>query len=729
MTDKTHTPPDPPSWWDISESGNITVAPREHQEVADRLADRVDRAFEDRFPFIEPLAEGGMGKVYIGRDRDLRRLVAVKVMRPKVRQSRRAASRFFREAQVTAQLSHPSVVPLHTLDATSEGNPALVMKWIEGLTFDDYVDRCWEATDEGAIQKEEYGRAVRLEHFLRVCDAVAYAHSRGVLHCDLKPANLMVGAYGETYVMDWGLARILGTGEEDPEGPVDADPLDGPADGTRMGSVAGTPGYMSPEQAIGKSTSLTPASDQYSLGLVLYHLLTFRRPRYGGDLNTVLELAKKGEMRSFGQTAGEPLVPPELRAIVARATAFEPDDRYLSVTALANDLRRFLRREEIEAYPDDLARKLWRKVEKHPVATLSSILLVVALAATISIIGLYGRYTAERRGAERAQTIASLVSEVSEHALEVDRLLFRIENLVAGLAVGIGEGLIFGSDLDSTFPQPDDLLGSTPIVDTVTLDRYGGQNVSFEMPVQVRAHQADPVILDDLAHRLAGQTRLFARLFHRSAGGALDNLSPDRLRDALREGRAPVHYLYAGLEPGLLLSYPATSVFPEGYDPRQRPWYRESKKRQGIHWGRPYPDASGSGWLVPCNLALRDSEGELIGVVGADLTLERVLHALEATEIEAPRATLFVDSELRLLADSRRGEPKLGVGLHGQESLQTRPLRSSELTTRLRAGDHSGFVLVGDSLFLFARVEALSWYLIVEMDRQIAFAGAAYASR
>ena len=124
---------------------------------------------------------------------------------------------------------------------------------------------------------------------------------------------------------------------------------------------------------------------------------------------------------------------------------------------------------------------------------------------------------------------------------------------------------------------------------------------------------------------------------------------------------------------------------------------------------------------MPCNLALRDDDNALIGVVGTDITLERILSALEVSEINDPRATLVVDSEFHLLADSRRGEPNLGVGLHDQVSLETRPLRSPELASRLRSLDHSGFLLAGDSLFLFARLVALSWYLVVEMDSHAAF--------
>jgi len=202
----------------FAEAGGVTVSQglgdasnKNLAEIAGASADAI-RPLEGRFALCSKLGEGGMAEVFAARDSMLNREIAVKVLSNKADVG---LARFVREAQVTAQLSHPNVVPVYGLEETDQGAPALTMKLIRGSTFADYIKQCSSAAGTSDYDHERHGQVGRIEHFLRVCDAISYSHSRGVIHRDLKPDNLMLGAYGEVYVMDWGIAHLLDEPEEE----------------------------------------------------------------------------------------------------------------------------------------------------------------------------------------------------------------------------------------------------------------------------------------------------------------------------------------------------------------------------------------------------------------------------------------------------------------------------------------------------------------------------------
>ena len=350
----------------LGDAENMNLA-----ELAGAPADAI-RPLEGRFALVSKLGKGGMGEVFAAQDGMLNREVAVKVLST---DAKIGLARFVREAQVTAQLSHPNVIPVYGLEETDEGNPALTMKLIHGNTFAEYIKQCSSATGTSDYDHERHGQNGRIENFLRVCDAISYSHSRGVIHRDLKPDNLMIGTYGEVYVMDWGIARLLGEPNEESSA-ADLEARLGSTDisagseemKTRVGAVLGTPVYMSPEQAAGESVG--PKSDQFSLGMVLFEMLTYSPPR---KMNNKIELRDKllsGARDSFSEAKQYAQVHPALQAIVNRATSPEPSDRYPSVQEFSDDLRRYVHREEVQARPDNLVRSLWRRVQRHPICLL-----------------------------------------------------------------------------------------------------------------------------------------------------------------------------------------------------------------------------------------------------------------------------------------------------------------------------------------------------------------------
>jgi hypothetical protein len=291
-----------------------------------------------------PLGSGGMGEVLVARDRILERELALKRIRADEEDGDEGSlgamrvRRFLEEAQVTAQLGHPGVVPVHELGIDPEGRLFFTMQRVEGVT----LDRAFELAREGA---EGWTHVRVVEVLIRVCEAVAYAHSRNVIHRDLKPANIMVGRFGETYVMDWGLAKARAeevaptAGETSPRHPR-TDP-DTSAWTTQEGSILGTPCYMPPEQAAGRTADLGPAADVYALGAILYHYLTGRRPYEDqvsrGSSFEVLERLAEHEPTPVLTLAPE--ASPELARVCEQTMARDPVHRPQDLLEVAAALR------------------------------------------------------------------------------------------------------------------------------------------------------------------------------------------------------------------------------------------------------------------------------------------------------------------------------------------------------------------------------------------------------
>lgn len=343
--------------------------------------ERIPRDAErDRYELLAELGRGGMGVVHRARDKRLLREVALKVLRvedgaPGATLPARKLARFLEEARVASRLGHPGIAPVHELGRDEQGRVYFTMPLVEGEDFERVLERLrarepnWNATRAlGVLQ--------------RVAEAVAFAHSRGVLHRDLKPANVMVGRFGETYVMDWGLARV----REPRATPQD---LSVGAHLTLEGDVMGTPAYMSPEQAAGKLAELDARADVYALGAMLYHLLALRMP-YARDgerpsARDVLERVRAGPPAPLSRL--RPAPPAELVAICERAMARAPEQRYATMEALASDLRAFLEGRVVAAYESGPWAE-WKKwvLRNKRVAALAALALGVALAGLVAVL-------------------------------------------------------------------------------------------------------------------------------------------------------------------------------------------------------------------------------------------------------------------------------------------------------------------------------------------------------
>jgi len=375
-----------------------------------------------RYVLREELARGAMGRIVRAWDEELRREVALKVQTGPGGDTR-LQRRFLEEAQITAQLDHPGIVPVHELGLFADGRPFFAMQLVRGRDLGQIL----AAVREG---RDGWTRTRVLGVLLRVCEAMAFAHDRGVVHRDLKPANVMVGRFGEAFVMDWGLAHAASSTPN-----VAAEPVvtlrgeivhedgDSPLL-TRDGDVVGTPAYMAPEQAAGGDAAQQPAVDIYALGAILYHLLRGVMP-YAGQMRTAADVL--AALRAGPPAPLPDDVPPELRAICERAMARAPVDRYPGMVELADDLRAFLEVRTVSAYATGPFAELRKWVARNRLLSGVAAAFALALVAgSIALTTLWVQADADRARADA--TAQNLQVELDRSAFQRARQTLQLDN-------------------------------------------------------------------------------------------------------------------------------------------------------------------------------------------------------------------------------------------------------------------------------------------------------------
>jgi tetratricopeptide (TPR) repeat protein len=356
---------------------------------------------------LREIARGGMGRVLAAHDLTLDREVALKILLPGAN-----ADRFVRESKITARLPHPGIPPVHALGTLADGSPFLAMKLIAGQTL--------------SVELTSADRPRLLQAFAQVCQTIAYAHSRGVIHRDLKPHNVMVGAFGEVQVMDWGLAKDL-TSREVADEPRSSEALTVPVVGpdanqttdyqTRAGTVLGTPAYMAPEVATGNAA--TKAADVYGLGAILYTLLAGRPPYAGGTVADVRKRVTTTDPDLFVKTNAS--VPPALVAICRKAMTRNPDDRYPSADDVATEVRRWLADEPVSVYREPWTARAarWARRRKTTVVAAGVLLLTTAIAATVAALLVWQEQQHTKGEWSRAETEKGKATENADTAIRV----------------------------------------------------------------------------------------------------------------------------------------------------------------------------------------------------------------------------------------------------------------------------------------------------------------------
>ena len=555
---------------DVSEPGGLSVAVPE--PGAETLTSRglYSRGAE--------VSRGGMGRVSLAWDHNLQRQVAVKEMLPAHRGDDEAGERFLREAFLTGGLEHPGVVPVHHFGMNAAGLPFYTMKYISGQTLGDAI----RALADVPTREVDFRRFQLLQRVHLVCQAIAFAHTHGVVHRDIKPSNIMLGDYGETVVLDWGVAKRLEEHQipepcPDEDGQTASSPLatadpkaaleaaldaalddptptqtpraeasgPQPSSGglhTRAGDVVGTPAYMPPEQAQGDLARLGPTADVFSLGATLYCVVTGRAPYAGLAPTELLQAAAAAQFPRPRHLA--PATPPALETIICRAMAPDPAQRYPSACELAEDLERFLTGQLVEAHQYTVLERIVNWYRRYRVAVLSMLLLGIATNAVAVTVG----------GVHLTRTLRGMLLWLAD--AQVQRSLVLAEEWLVPVQGALG------------------------LVEDVA-QRYGADRA-----------QAEPALA--------------------TVRRSIDNV--ELVYYTIPDG--PGWPVSMGSDP--------TRSFPTDVDPRTRPWYPSAVAARGAFVvSDPYPDINTGRTSVTVSRLIRLPRApDLEVVVGADMELQ-----------------------------------------------------------------------------------------------------------
>lgn len=663
-----------------------------------------------RYRFIGTVGEGAMGRIHLAEDSTLHRKVAYKAMSQEIAQQSTLASKFTAEAQITAQLDHPNIVPVYDL----EGESAYTMKLIKGRTLEDVVQETKALYKRpGRRIDDEHSLQARLELFLRACDAMSYAHNRGVVHRDLKPENIMVGAFGELYVMDWGIARLM-------DGPFDDKVTLGQEPEDEGDLIIGTPGYMSPEQADGHNGTLDGRSDQYALGLILFELVAMKPAVTGKAPLKIVMRHQDGEKDPFTHAHGE-AIPPEIVAIVHKATAKNVAHRYESVRAMADDIRRFLRGEAVLARPDRPFQALLRWMGRHRELTLAAIFLIFMGSGLLMMTAIV--YHQITLGAQRAreQQLSNLITTVARQGSLIDGQFLKYEGLLSVIATMAVDGLTepphgqvpvyVAADYGDPERRPPNVVDSK---------RYG-MPVSLDFGTFVIPEAVEPSTVGPTLRQLGDLRTHFKTVLLRSHSEEAAHYTPQRAERALSDVGVPVAWTYVGLENGVYTAFPGHGQFPDNFDHRESPWYELARDAQGPVWGAPSLDQAGVGLVLTCAQALAH-DGELLGVAGIDVTFDYLItELLEAPEFKDLEnvETFLLDPEGRIaVRSSRKGKEVTGGALRNR-TMRMPDFHHPDVVRAVR-DKQSGWLQAdgpeGMELVVYNRMHSIGWYYVVAGD-------------
>jgi WD40 repeat protein len=393
---------------------------------------RHESAFESRYAVAGEIARGGMGVILDGKDLEIRRELAIKVLQDSPGSAPERVAKFVEEAQIQGQLEHPNICPVHELGTDAQGRPYFTMKKVKGRSLAQLLEAIRSGSERG------YSLARLLDIFCKVCDAISFAHSRGVIHRDLKPENIMIGEFGEVLAMDWGLAKIVGREDIHLGRLVISDRAETSALLSVEGTVMGTPSYMPPEQARGRVDEIDERSDIYALGGILYAILTLRHPVEGENVREVLDRVANGRIVPPSERAPGRPVPADLEAAAMKALARRREDRYATVMQLKADMTAFLEGRALSAAEYSLfqlAAKWFRRNRVFALTALAAAAVIVA-GAVFYVVAVSRERAAAEAEARRARAAEGEARRQSGLADEARR----------GAELRLAEGLVAQGD-------------------------------------------------------------------------------------------------------------------------------------------------------------------------------------------------------------------------------------------------------------------------------------------
>ncbi|MBL1143213.1 MAG: protein kinase [Proteobacteria bacterium] len=718
---QTHERIDLTSIADISDIKDITG---KHKIAPEPNSIEIDGTYIDNedYTVLESIDEGAMGEILIARDNKLNRTVAYKKIHPHVAQIPSYLGRFYMEAQVTAQLQHPNIVPVYGLMA-SGAEVGYAMKLIDGITLKDHIRETQEQYVNHGEPDEHHTLHARLEHFLKVCDAMHYAHRKGVIHRDLKPLNIMIGPYNEVYVMDWGIAKTVEVDKStfgDKTVLVGHEEVDD-EDKTKMGQVMGTPAYMSPEQAEGEHDILDHRSDLYALGLILFELVTFHRAINGKNTDEVMMKARRGHIDPPPVYGKQEVAQEQLLAIVKKATQYMPEDRYPTVADFADDIRRFIHGEAIKARPESRKQKIMRWVSHHQKAAVNIMGLSLLGSFALVVAALFMQVQTMKETQSEDLKTNKFITAVSTKSQQIDTQFLKYEGILEGLAIGSKNLLNQGNRDESKYYTSETIAipGEGP-ADYKFSDVYG-LPISVDYHVYKLAPDVNEFYVKETLERLNPLRHSFKSLMLKSYK---EDVPPDdnkMAHDIIMNEGLPIVWAYVGLEEGIHAAYPGKSGYPDAFDTRQRPWYRSSMKNTGISWLKPYIDVGGRGLLLPCTTPLFDNEGKFIGVAGVELTLDFIKKKLMPLFVDGLEETYLLNEKAEIVVSSADKFASYAIGtlINSTEELDLFP--NEYVVNKVSRGQSGHYFYIErgrEKVIAYYKLNSTGWYYVAKADAE-----------
>ena len=718
-----------------SGSGEVEAVP-EH-ETPSRVS--LDHSEAQEFPPLEEAFErgeeigaGGQARLYRGYDLHLRRQAAVKSLREEHGRHPELREKFVSEAMITAQLDHPAIVPVYSIHRDKDNHLHLAMKLVRGRPFQKYLAELVAHYDRDGFSPQEEQKSLnyRLEVFLTVCDALEYAHNRNIMHCDLKPENIMIGEYHEAYLMDWGLAQRID------------DPDFDPATWKPPTVITGTPRFLSPEAVRGEHCD--KRADIYAMGLILYEIVTLQYGYPGSDHQKTLASIRRGEMRPVTHRYKYP-IPTDLRKIILKAAAWDKEKRYQSMEEFSADLRHFIRGEEVSANPDGFFGRLARWGYRHRRLMLSLVLCAVTIGAVGVAYSLYERVKTGRKEAQLAearhaqeQALAKqqqLLSRALGNAMGASRSLDRqITKMENGLRAVTTEALLLLNAEDITVTGKPKIYSLTDLHDpkkrpaTLTDSPGFGFVVDLDHLAYYISPGAKPANVEDRMRRLTLlQPMQLRAVVESSNDSVLSEENLQMLRERALEKGVPLVSLYFGFDDGLFVTYPGELGIDNNgtYDHRKRWWYKlrtEEDKSSALKWHTPYLSVNGK-LAFSCTLPMIDTRGKRHGIAAADISLPRMLEELseEGNHGPAVLGKTIVNADGNIVLDLSKNFMRDTREYYAVENgdLKLIPYPDQELFREIR-DRRVGFIVRKEKgkrvAYVFSGLFSVSWYYIEKLD-------------
>ena len=633
------------------QDSTVTFTHVDHSDV--KFDDQLDVKLENLESEYRPgkvFAEGGQGIIREGMDLNLRRLVAIKTLKAEAG-DQFTRGQFLQEARVTAQLSHPAIIPIYSLNTDDEDGLHLVMKLVDGKTLKSYLDQLDHEYETSGIEQFDERKSLmyRLEVILRVCDALDYAHSRNIMHCDLKPENILIGEFRETYIMDWGIARQI------------MEPGYDPATWVKPSTISGTPRFLSPEAIHGEHTD--QRADIYALGLILFEVVTLREAYMARTSAEVVSMIREGRIAETRHKYGFK-IDPDLKAIIAKATAYDREKRYQTVRELASDIRCYMGGEETTANPYHFFGRLTAFAVHHKRASLAfavACILTLLLSVGVTCYRHVSMINA-RHAYGRALADAQLQSTASADYVETN--IARTAQFLSAITSDFV--FLYETDLDeegipdSMMPvsalrtdakdPPASLLYSSVYHRKIDFSHFAHKTVHGETLTDIEKRRLH--VLDHLRDSIMD-------VFYERLPKEIRNASPAEQNEYLRLSGTPLHLMLFGFPDGQYIVYPGSGSYAPSYDPRGRHWYKTALSGNGeLIWSKPYPgNTAAAGYLLSCNSPMLDTNGNILGVTGFDLHLNTIIRDLNShgnVGTNVLEKTLLNDSGMILLSTGAR---------------------------------------------------------------------------